>query len=320
MISRRVRRPTPKTREDDPGEDRQQHHVLARDGEQVAEAGAPELLARQRVDQVVLAEHEPAGERRLAGRRSPRRAPPRRAARIRSRTPCTPPRAAPVSARSAGSQLEARRRRRSSSAARNGRRGRASRPATGDLGADRQIADRLGGDGDDACRRGCRAGTRTSPKLRRRHGGDVAVDRDRLAGRPRRRAGVDRRDPGVAGAEPERASDRGEGERGRRDRGPRLAPRPATGPADPTSSRGPPRAAARQPARRRREVGSEQQPGGEPGEHRVPPPADARLSGCPRPVRAAGGRSATRSWPGRSPGSRRAPRSRRRRRARRGSR
>ena len=46
----------------------QEHHVLAADGEQVREPRVAPVVARQRVDRLVLAEHHPAQERRLVGR------------------------------------------------------------------------------------------------------------------------------------------------------------------------------------------------------------------------------------------------------------
>ena len=112
----------------------------------MAEAGAPELLARQRVDPVVRSEHEPAGERRLVGLDP--------LAERALGAPADPVEGAlqPASGRTGehqipGSQLEGG----AVPLELGGPElvGDGEPAASGDLGADRQITDRLGGDGDD---------------------------------------------------------------------------------------------------------------------------------------------------------------------------
>ena len=56
----------PQQRQERPGEQAEQQHVLAAHREEVREAGAPEVLAGGAVDAVVLAQHEPAGQSGLA--------------------------------------------------------------------------------------------------------------------------------------------------------------------------------------------------------------------------------------------------------------
>ncbi len=89
------------------GEQRQQGDVLSRDGQQVAEPGAAEVLARPCVDRLVLAEHEAPRQRGLA-RRHPAAQPGRgaladlAAVRERRRRPGRrSPAAAPARARRA---------------------------------------------------------------------------------------------------------------------------------------------------------------------------------------------------------------------------
>ncbi len=146
--------------------------------------------------------------------------------------------------------------------------------------ADRQLAHGLASDYQHAAL-GSLEGHADLAEAAPRHGGDEPAGLHLHAGGPAERSGVDRSQAGGPSAEA------GEGPEGQQASEPRkrgeaggaLAPEQ---PATDRTRRGRSGHQARQPSRRGREVRGEQQSGGEPGDRDVAPPAERPAHGCRR--------------------------------------